>query len=311
MKGKIEAIKLRYLLFVFAGGLLVVLPLRVYQMLTIVESATGFYSEKNATVYIMYILLAALSAVFILGAYLSREVPAPAITNGKNIILGVVSCLFAAALMYDAVNVASDTVKAILDMSTFSIRTLFSSRHGEFTLILQVIFAFFSAIYFVFCGTAEITGKMKTIQNYKVLALAPLGWSMCRIVHRFMRAISYLNVSELLFEILMLVFFMLFFINLARVSSKVSEAGNMWGIFGYGLSAASFAALVSVPRLILIVLGKSEELVSQSPFEPADLAAAIFAVVFVLAAMGIGYQSVASEAAVDNEADALPEPDVE
>ncbi|NLA77559.1 MAG: hypothetical protein GX851_07025, partial [Clostridiales bacterium] len=300
MKGKIEAVKLKYLLYAFAGGLVVILPLRVYQMLTVVEAETGFYSEKNASVYIMYIILAVLCAVFMIGAFISREVPSPKLINGKNVVLGAVSCLLAGTLMYDAITVTSEIVKTVLDMSSFSFSGLINADNGEMTLILQVIFAFFAAIYFVFCGMAEITGKMKLIQGYKVLALAPLGWAMCRIVHRFMRAISYMNVSELLFEILMLVFLMLFFINLARISSQVSESGSMWGIFGYGLCAAMFSSLVSVPRLILTVLGKSDELVAQSPLEFADLAVSVFIVLFMLAAMGVGYQSIKDDEPVSD-----------
>ena len=56
IKGAYEVIKLRYLLFVFAAVALVALPLRVYQLLALVDPATGFYTESNGTVYTFRVL---------------------------------------------------------------------------------------------------------------------------------------------------------------------------------------------------------------------------------------------------------------
>ena len=51
IKGAYEAIKLRYLLFIFAAATLVALPLRVYQLLALIDNKTGFYIEDNGIIY--------------------------------------------------------------------------------------------------------------------------------------------------------------------------------------------------------------------------------------------------------------------
>ena len=76
IKGAYEVIKLRYLLCVFAAVALVALPLRVYQLLALVDPATGFYTESNGTVYLLSALLVLSSANNPSGAmHLSRIRP--------------------------------------------------------------------------------------------------------------------------------------------------------------------------------------------------------------------------------------------
>ena len=46
-KGFSAAVKMRYLLFVFAAAVLVALPTRVYQLLALVDVTNGFYKERS------------------------------------------------------------------------------------------------------------------------------------------------------------------------------------------------------------------------------------------------------------------------
>ena len=54
IKGAYEAIKLRYLLFIFAVATLIALPIRVYELLALVDNKTGFYTEDSGIIYLLY-----------------------------------------------------------------------------------------------------------------------------------------------------------------------------------------------------------------------------------------------------------------
>ena len=101
IKGAYEAIKLRYLLFAFAIVALMALPLRVYQLLALVDPSTGFYTESNGTIYLLSALLLVAVGAFISLAFISKEVPSPALPEGKNIVLGVSAIVMAVSFVID------------------------------------------------------------------------------------------------------------------------------------------------------------------------------------------------------------------
>ena len=86
---------------------------------------------------------------------------------------------------------------------------------------------------------------------------------------------------DLLLELFMLAAMLLFFLNFARICAHVDDRGAMWSLYGYGLPAALFGFACSVPRLVMVVIGRSSQLAAQSPFELCDLMASLL-ILFVL-----------------------------
>ena len=218
IKGAYEAIKLRYLLFAFAIVALMALPLRVYQLLALVDPSTGFYTESNGTIYLLSALLLVAVGAFISLAFTSKEVPSPALPEGKNIVLGVSAIVMAVSFVIDILSIERALVPSLQGSSQvfFSVFKSNLAEAGGAFIILQFIFAFLSLFYFVIFAVSHLNGK-SAYKEYKILALAPLAWTITRLVSKLMSAISFLSVSELLFEIFMLVFLMLFFLTFARI----------------------------------------------------------------------------------------------
>ena len=289
IKGAYEAIKLRYLLFVFAAVALIALPLRVYQLLALVDPATGFYTESNGTVYLLSALLVLAVGAFISLSFISKEVPSPRLPEGKNIILGISSIVMAVAFGVDILSIERTIVPSLQNSTQifFSVLKSNLAEAGGAFVILQFIFAFLSLMYFAIFAVSHLNGK-SAYKEYKILALSPLCWAITRLVSKLMSAISFLSVSELLFEIFMLVFLMLFFLTFARITSGIFTEDSMWGIYGYGLSAAVFASLVTIPRLVMLIVGG--ETVEGNGFNFADLACLVFVVSYIFASLGIGFK---------------------
>jgi len=157
---------------------------------------------------------------------------------------------------------------------------LYLIKTGGFALIFEVLFAVLSCVFFLFFGYHYITGKLDYSQ-FKLLAVAPLCWIMARMIFRFSRTINFKNISDLLLELFMLAAMLLFFLNFARICAHVDDRGAMWSLYGYGLPAALFGFACSVPRLVMVVIGRSSQLAAQSPFELCDLMASLL-ILFVL-----------------------------
>lgn len=288
IKGMSKAVRMKYLMYLFAVSLVAMLPIRLYQLLGLVELDTGFFSETNFTVVLVYVLALAVPLLFIVLSYISKEVPSPMLPVGKNYALGISSLVFSAALLYDAViNVfhiipsTAGTIGIVLDV----IKSNLSESGGMF-LLARIVFAFLGCVWFLVFAVSHLGGNT-AYKNYKLLALAPVCWAASRLVTYLTSPISFVNITELMFELYMLMFLMLFLITSARISTGVFSEDGMWGIYGFGLSAAFFGAVVTIPRAVVLIIGR--ENVQGYSFEPADLGALIFAVSYIFASFGIGF----------------------
>ena len=291
LKGSVAAIKMKYLLFVLATVLLVSLPTRVYQLLAVVDVENGFFKSGDVTVVVLYLVVFLFVLLFMGMSFLSKEVPSPKLPVGKNPILGITSVVMAVGLLWDILAIEKKVVPPAGEefyierfMETLKMNV---ADNGGILLVLQVVFAVLAVFYFIVFSISHLTGK-GSYREFKLLALAPLCWSMTSLVDRLMNAISFISVSELLFEIFMLVFSMLFFLTFARISSGVFTVDSMWGIYGYGLSACLFAALVTVPRIAVVVIGR--DLVPGYEFNFCHLALLAFIFSYIIASLGVGFK---------------------
>ena len=308
IKGSSSAVKMKYLLIVFATAVLVALPTRVYQLLALVDTANGFYKESDVTIPVLYGIVAVFTVLFLVLSFLSKEVPSPKLPTGKNPVLGVTSLVMVAGFSVDMVSIIKNTIPVNQGNSQIFISLLRSNlaEQGGALTVLRFVFAFFAIVYFLVFAMSHLNGKA-SYKEFKLLALSPLCWSITMLVLRLMHAISFTKVSELLFEIFMFMFMMLFFITFARISSGVYTEDSMWGIYGYGLSACLFAGLVTIPRLVAAFSGL--EPVEGHDFSLAHLAILVFIFSYIVASLGVGFKDGISNRKTVTEID-LPDEDI-
>ncbi|MBO5896576.1 MAG: hypothetical protein J6Q83_04690 [Clostridia bacterium] len=310
LKGSSSAIKMKYLLFVFATVFLVALPTRVYQLLALVNTQNGFFENGDITIPVLYAVLFVFVLLFMMLSFLSKEVPSPKLPTGKNPVLGATSIVMIAGLVWDIIAIENLVVpKTGMDFNMGIFTSLLKANvqdNGGVLLILQFVFAIFAIFYFLVFAISHLNGK-GSYKEFKLLALSPLCWCITMLVSRLMKAVSFITVSELLFEIFMLVFAMLFFLTFARISSGVFTEDSMWGIYGYGLSACLFAGLVTIPRLVAAFSGL--EPVEGHDFSLAHLAILVFIFSYIVASLGVGFKDGISNRKTVTEID-LPDEDI-
>ncbi len=291
LKGSLSAVKMKYLIFVFAAAMLTALPTRVYQLLAVVDYTNGFYNGNDVTIPVLYGAIFIFALIFMALSFLSKEVPSPKLPTGKNPILGVGSLIMVVGLGWDILVIEKKVVPQVQGGFNFEMfKSLFSSnleQNGGAFLVLEFVFAIFAIFYLLIFAVSHLNGKA-SYKEYKLLALSPLCWAITMLISRLMTAVSFIKVSELLFEIFMLVFAMLFFLTFARISSGVFTEDCMWGIYGYGFSAALFAGLVTVPRLVCAVVGLPY--VEGYEFNFAHLAILLFVLSYIVASLGVGFK---------------------
>lgn len=279
---------MKYIMFLFAAALVVMLPIRLYQLFALTEFETGFFTSSHITVTIIYALAIIIPLAFMLLSFISRELPSPMLPVGKNYVLGISSLVFAAALFYDGIKNLLDIFPSITSsvQIVLSVAATNIEESGGYALVFRILFAFLSFIWFAVFAVSNLGGNA-SYKNYKLLALAPVCWATARLIVYLTSPVGFAKVAELVFELYMLLFFMLFFLTSARISTGVFTVDSMWGIYGYGFSAALFAALVTIPKIVLVAVGKNT--VNGFEFEPSDLGAFIFIICYIFASFGIGF----------------------
>ena len=241
------------------------------------EGGTGFYAEDNWSIGVLYAVLAiSVLAIVIFGVSKRKKLDF-SLETVKRPGLSWLSLIAACGVMLDAYNCFIQiTSQDIISASSSS-----SADSSGLVFIAEGIFAVLSALYFIMLWLTYLKGKTNG-SEIRLLALAPVIWSILRLVSRFMRTISYIRVPELLFEMIAIAFMILFFNAFAQVNTGLGDKNGEWRIGAYGLPAALMALICFVPRMIVTISGNADLLYSQSSLQFCDLGVALFIIAAVL-----------------------------
>ena len=270
--------------------LIAALPIRVYQLLKVVEKdGSGFFiSWSQPTIWILYGICAALIiAMIILTAKGSKKTLYNS-PQGKSAAIGVFAGLFSLSLIADAIFQGMNAFGIISEKYVVS-QLVGGDTFGQssvYFLSVEAVFAVLSAVYFGIMAIHYFT-KSIDYRNQKILAISPIIWLIARLMLRFMKTVTYKYVSELMLELFMLIFAALFFMAFIRLAAGVTVDGAQRKIFGYGLLAFFFCMLCSVPRYIVVILGDTSSFFSQgSVYNVCDLAMGMIIAALMFGVMG-------------------------
>lgn len=270
----IPALRLQSIIFAVAA--LVAIPVRCYQYFNILEESTGFYSEKDWSVWVLYVLLgAALVSIWVI-ARKTRAQYSYSIEVKSRPVLGAICFLLALTLLWDAVYCCAAILTAA-EQSPLVMKELYRSliKTGILPRAFEVLTAGVAAVYFFILGLSYVRGKSNGME-YRVLGLAPVLWGVARIILRFTRTISFVNISDLFYELIMLALLITFLMTFAQLTARVNFEGMDWKIPAYAFPTALLCLVCFVPRLVVTLMGRTELLSAQSPLEPCDFAITLF-----------------------------------
>ena len=299
LKNSKENLRLESLFPVMYGGVLSLVILRSLQMTKFIDSETGFLTGGGFVNVLLYIIIAALCVYFVAISFLSADGKKIELANLKSKSASIASTVFGVSLIYDSFSSFFDSVEILNGVSiggfysnAETFKTLMAT--GTLPYALQSLFALISSVY-AFVLAKSFSKGNSDAHNRKYLALSPIAWAAFKIITRFVKQISYVKVSDLLLELIMLAFMILFFVAFAQVTSGVYSDDSRWRITALGLSGALVSLGINVPRLVLGIFA-NDFINKEYPFNLADTAFAVFAVV-------VAFATVKSISAVNQKAD--------
>ncbi len=255
-----------------AVGILALCPLRIYQYFTILEPQTGFYSKVDFSVYLMYAIMLFVAAFSVAVAY----------SNKKNLEIRKISLSPVAgglAFLLAAFGFVTDAVKCFTSFLSMGqdyvykfdqTKLQYISQQGGVIVLLEAVFALVSAIYFVVMAIGYFS-KKNVGYKLRTFALALPLWTVARILMKFKTTISFINVSDLFISLFAIGFTMLYLLYFAQTASEVDDGESYFKMFAYGIPAVVFSLACFVPRVVLLVIGRSDLLCTGYGVELCDV----------------------------------------
>ncbi len=298
IKGSVRSLKINHAFIIFAVASVLAVGVRIFQVFSgIIDFDTGFYEVTHVTTPILYLILGFASVGIFLVSFLAGEIPQEKMPQKKSIPVALFSAGFAASLVYSAVNQISGFLEYIEKANTVLMadsKLLMSDmmKSGTLPRLGEGVFAIVSAIFFLLIFINYTGIKTINFSKLKIFTIAPLFWATLRMVQRFTRTISFMNVSSLLFELFMIAFMMMFFMYFAQMASEVNNNAISFKVFAYGLIAAMFSAVVSIPRALLLIFdgdyrAMMEWDMIECPLEITDVLFLGFAVLFLVLCLSL------------------------
>lgn len=262
-------------LILFCVGIIAVCPLRIRLMMTNMDPITGFYNDpSDIRIIISYAVIAAVFIAAVILSLVRRRFYTDVLVDGRNIPLAVAALIYAGGIGYE----------------TYSLLTI--GREKTATLVqkaelvaivnkLSPVFAVLTIVWLLVYAVSFFSGR-QIVSKLRVIALAPFVWSVVELIGRLVITIGYLNVSELMLEMLSLCARMWFFMSLARLTSHVDDGFAGRTSLTSAVTALLLTTSFTLPRLILTASGNSSCLVQGYPLSAADAGFCLFALCFAL-----------------------------
>lgn len=286
IKGSVEKIKPMHLISAFAFGLVSCTALRFYHSLNYIDITNGFYVKTDFTVVLFYAILIAVSLFILIAGLLSGnngELSKRTIHSNKS--LGFVSIILSLSMFvemaYSSILGTYSSGQAGSQVDGFA----YMMQNGSLPYKLLSIFSFLTFIYF-FVFAVNCFKKDGKITSRRIFSLMPVGWACIKMIPLFVKQISFVRVSDLLLEIVVVSFFIAYTLSFAQCLSGIYADVARWRLTAVGLVTALFSIVLNLPKLAFTLIGKSEAYITSGyPVSYAELAFAVFALVLIFSMM--------------------------
>ena len=217
---------------VFILGLIAALPIRTCLILYYIDPKTGFYNGSSSLATVLNILLIIVTVILLIPMFIKgyKKIEAAPVRSGS---IGVISALLTVLFCIDAVH---------------DLYQLFGSS-GSGGVFINAVCGFAAAFFFAFFSLASFHGGKPALPG---AALLPVIWATLHLMIAFMHYTTVVNISEYLFDMLKMVFVMLFFYYHARFAGRVSNSNEIKGMLAFGLPAILFCLVSTLPRYIAL-----------------------------------------------------------
>ncbi len=222
---------------IFAVGLCAAIPLMVNLILYSIDPATHFYLDNAKLVPVVNMLLIILTVALVIPLFVKRAGRYEGFSSKRQPVFSVFSFLLGLSLCCSSAYSLMNTFKA--------------GGAGNFLTGLTGLLA---AIFFFVFAVIKFQGRQVDL---RLMALLPVLWGVVILISTFMNLTQIANISAYLYEILQMVFAILFLYYHARFAGDLSNRREINGMFAFGLPCAFYGIASTLPQFISYAINHS------------------------------------------------------
>lgn len=266
-------LKAKKILFLFFIALPVLVLGRFIQLFSLIDPSTGFFLDDQMQFNIFIsILLAVIPILFILFSYFKNDYTED--ISFRSIGFGVVSLLFGFVFLIESAYIAISG--QLFTLSNEAGYSIFS-----FQALLYMLLCILSALGFCLQAASCFGG----IKKGMFLMIFPVITWIYRLISSFISFTGIANISENIIEIFMLCTSLLFLLAHGKAVNNIECKKNLRMATAFGLAAASLCAVSTLPRYILLIMGRTDLLHEGKSGSILDIGLLIYAVCFLFFAL--------------------------
>lgn len=282
IKGSVEKIKPMHLIVAFVFGLVSCTALRFYHSIKYIDVTNGFYAKTDFTVVLFYVILIAVSLFILVAGFVSgdnRRLSKDTIHSNK--LLGISGILLSIGMFIDSIYSSVLSLYSSGGAGAGTDSFTYLMRNGSLPYRLQSLFSFLSFIFFIVFAV-NCFRKSGKITSRRIFALMPVGWACTKMIPLFIKQISFIRVSDLILELIIVSFLIAYTLSFAQCLSGIYDEVAQWRLTAVGLVVALFAIVLNLPKLVFTIMGNTEAYVTSGyPVSYAELLFALFALVLI------------------------------
>lgn len=258
--------KRKYAWIVLAVAAAVVVPLRIYETLVLLEPKTGFYSDGGRASGITAAVLAVLAVLAAVVGYRGGD-PLKARQPLKSVPTAVTAALAGALLAF--VSAGGLAVPPSGDGAVmYRIFSAAGVAAGAVVLVEAYGFA---------------TG-LGILEKHPLVALIPSVWGCLGLMVLFVEYSAVVNVAENAYYTCTVIFLLLFLFSQAKLFTGIESEKSGKMIYVAGISAVLLSLSSAVPELVLFAAGETENGFFPVGLHAVNLLLALYIVSFLLSA---------------------------
>lgn len=259
--------KRKYAWVVLIASLVVLLPLRLYESLVMLEPKTGFYTDGGRLSAITAVVAAAAVVLAAFTGYRGE----PFFKDGRRPMKSISTAVAAAV--------------AGVVLAFVSVGGLVAAPSGDGAVLYRIFSAAGIAAGAVFLTEAYgfATGAM-VLERYPLAMLLPSVWGCLGLMVLFVQFSAAVNTLNNAYYTCTVIFLLLFLFSQAKLFTGIDSEKSGRMIYLSGVPAVILALATSVPGIVLFAQGEAEGGFLMAGLHIVNLLLAVYAAVFLSAA---------------------------
>ena len=263
---------------VFAAALVVALPVRLYQLLALMEEETGFLNGGGpSTTVLTAVLLIAFVAIVVLSMR-GKRMPCAYVAL-RSVSTAALSGLTGALLLFHSAG----------NIFSYGAQIAEANAVGEGLMPVMVVGLAMSvtgigAALTILLAAYGFATRTNPLGAHPLVALLPSVWGCVFLVLLFISYTAVVNVSENVYDMFSVVLLLLFLFAQSKLFSGIDSAKSGRMLYAAGLPAALMALLTSVPTLLLAAMGRTVPGLFPTGLHLVNLCMALYILAFLLTA---------------------------